>query len=101
MPETPVTRPSLRSDAAIPRAVDRCITITVKSSGKSTQAGIPSAESPNGIRLAPAERSITVQDLMRHSSGLTYGFFGDTPVKKAYQRAHLRPKLSTAPLTMV
>jgi CubicO group peptidase (beta-lactamase class C family) len=53
------------------------------------QVGIPSAESPDGMRLVPAERPITVQDLMRHSSGLTYGFFGDTPVKKAYQQAHL------------
>jgi CubicO group peptidase (beta-lactamase class C family) len=37
----------------------------------------------------PADRPITVQDLMRHSTGLTYGFFGDTLVKKAYQEAHL------------
>ena len=62
------------------------------------QVGIPSAELPDGIRLAPAERPITVQDLMRHSSGLTYGFFGDTPVKKAYQQAHLEadnPDLAT------
>ena len=64
----------------------------------SMQVGIPSAELPDGIRLVPAERPITVQDLMRHSSGLTYGFFGDTPVKKAYQQAHLEadnPDLAT------
>ena len=64
----------------------------------SMQVGIPDAESPDGMRLVPAERPITVQDLMRHSSGLTYGFFGDTPVKKAYQRAHLEadnPNLET------
>jgi CubicO group peptidase (beta-lactamase class C family) len=28
---------------------------------------------------------MTVQDLMRHTSGLTYGFFGEGLVKKAYQ----------------
>ena len=64
----------------------------------SMQVGIPSAESPDGMRLVPAERAMTVQDLMRHSSGLTYGFFGDTPVKKAYQQAHLEadnPDLAT------
>jgi CubicO group peptidase (beta-lactamase class C family) len=64
----------------------------------SMQVGTPDAESPDGMRLVPAERPITVQDLMRHSSGLTYGFFGDTPVKKAYQRAHLEadnPNLET------
>jgi CubicO group peptidase (beta-lactamase class C family) len=31
-----------------------------------------------------AARSITVQDLLRHTSGLTYEFRGDTPVHKAY-----------------
>ena len=64
----------------------------------SMQVGTPSAESPDGMGLVPAERPITVQDLMRHSSGLTYGFFGDTPVKKAYRQAHLEadnPDLTT------
>jgi CubicO group peptidase (beta-lactamase class C family) len=37
-----------------------------------------------GLDGAPLQRPITLQDLMRHTSGLTYGFFGDTPVKKAY-----------------
>ena len=53
------------------------------------QVGVPDVGSPNGMRLVPADRPITVQDLMRHSSGLTYGFFGDTPVKRAYQQAHM------------
>ena len=30
----------------------------------------------------PAKRPITIQDLMRHTSGLTYGARGDTPVHK-------------------
>jgi CubicO group peptidase (beta-lactamase class C family) len=41
------------------------------------------------LALVPAEHPITVQDLMRHSSGFTYGFFGDTLVKKAYLAANL------------
>ena len=46
---------------------------------------------PNGqvMRLVPPEHPMTVQDLMRHTAGLTYGFFGDTPVKKAYLAANL------------
>ncbi len=36
------------------------------------------------MRLVPAARSITVQDLLRHTSGLTYEFRGATPVHKAY-----------------
>ena len=48
----------------------------------------PTAD-PSTIALLPANRAMTIQDLMRHTSGLTYGFFGDTPVKKAYLQAHL------------
>lgn len=31
-----------------------------------------------------AEREITIQDLLRHTSGLTYGFFGESAVDKKY-----------------
>jgi CubicO group peptidase (beta-lactamase class C family) len=41
------------------------------------------------LDLVPAKRPITVQDLMRHTSGLTYGFFGEGLVKKAYVDANL------------
>ena len=34
------------------------------------------------LGLAPLKRPITVQDLMRHTSGLTYGFTGASPVQK-------------------
>ncbi len=36
------------------------------------------------LRQVPANRSITVQDLLRHTSGLTYEFRGSTLVHKAY-----------------
>ena len=36
-----------------------------------------------------AERPITVQDLLRHTSGLTYEFRGDTPIHKAYAEARV------------
>jgi CubicO group peptidase (beta-lactamase class C family) len=36
------------------------------------------------LDLADAKKPITIQDLLRHTSGLTYGFFGDMLVKKAY-----------------
>jgi CubicO group peptidase (beta-lactamase class C family) len=44
---------------------------------------------PHKLVLVPADRPISIQDLMRHTSGLTYGFFGDTPVKKLYAEADL------------
>jgi len=45
------------------------------------------AEGRKTLELVNPRRPITVQDLMRHTSGLTYGFFGEGLVKKAYQEA--------------
>jgi CubicO group peptidase (beta-lactamase class C family) len=42
-----------------------------------------------GLDLVPVKRPITIQDLMRHTSGLTYGFFGEGAVKKLYVEAKL------------
>jgi CubicO group peptidase (beta-lactamase class C family) len=39
------------------------------------------------LRLEPARQPITVQDLMRHTSGFTYGDFGDSLVQREYRRA--------------
>src|SRR6266849_5477221 len=33
---------------------------------------------PEPQALVPANRPMSIQDLFRHTSGLTYGFFGDT-----------------------
>ena len=41
------------------------------------------------LELVPLERPITVLDLMRHTSGITYGFYGDSLVRKAYAGANL------------
>ena len=37
------------------------------------------------LELVDSRRDMTIQDLLRHTSGLTYGFFGDSLVKKEYQ----------------
>ena len=60
------------------------------------------------LELVPPRRPITVQDLLRHTSGLTYGFFGSSLVKTAYNDAKLfaedapnevvAEKLATLPL---
>jgi len=46
---------------------------------------------PNGgqptLELVPAKRDMTIQDLFRHTSGLTYGFFGPGLVKRMYAEA--------------
>ncbi len=35
------------------------------------------------------KRKVTVRDLLRHTSGLTYGIFGDTPVDKMYRQKNI------------
>lgn len=39
--------------------------------------------------LESPKRAVTIRDLMRHTSGMTYGFFTDTPVDKLYRAADL------------
>jgi len=41
------------------------------------------------LRLEPAQRPITIEDLLRHTSGITYGFYGDSPVHKRYAASDL------------
>src|SRR6201991_4076437 len=41
------------------------------------------------LELVPLARPMTVLDLMRHTSGITYGFYGDSLVRKAYKDANI------------
>jgi CubicO group peptidase (beta-lactamase class C family) len=36
------------------------------------------------LKLEPLKRPITILDLLRHTSGITYGFYGEGLVKKRY-----------------
>jgi CubicO group peptidase (beta-lactamase class C family) len=36
------------------------------------------------LKLEPLKRPITIRDLLRHTSGISYGFFGETQVQKLY-----------------
>jgi len=61
-----------------------------------------------GTERLPAKRVMTVQDLLRHTSGLTYAAFGDSPVQMIWRDAQLMTqdqtnaelvtKLATLPL---
>ena len=53
------------------------------------QVGVESmgADGKPALALVPARQPITVQDLLRHTSGITYGIFGDSLVKAAYRKA--------------
>jgi len=50
-----------------------------------------------GVERVPAEREMTIQDLMRHTSGLTYGNRGTTEVYKMYPESS---NVSSLTLTM-
>ena len=41
------------------------------------------------LEFAPLQRSITILDLMRHTSGITYGFYGDSLVRALYSNTLL------------
>jgi CubicO group peptidase (beta-lactamase class C family) len=47
------------------------------------------ADGTKSLELAPPRRPPTVLDLMRHTSGITYGFYGDSLVRKAYAASNL------------
>jgi len=48
------------------------------------------------LRLEKPEREITIQDLLRHTSGLTYGGFGKpTAIRKEYIKTNLSPTNQT------
>jgi CubicO group peptidase (beta-lactamase class C family) len=49
-----------------------------------------------GPEGAPPKRPMTVQDLMRHTSGLTYGLFGNSPVDQMYRKANIFASKSLA-----
>jgi CubicO group peptidase (beta-lactamase class C family) len=41
------------------------------------------------LNLEPLRRPITIEDLLRHTSGITYGFYGNKAVRKLYAQADL------------
>jgi CubicO group peptidase (beta-lactamase class C family) len=51
-----------------------------------TKVGV---ENGDRLDLVPLKRPITIQDLMRHTSGLTYGFTGDSKVQKLMAGARI------------
>src|ERR1019366_6889791 len=41
------------------------------------------------LAIEPARRPITIEDLLRQTSGLTYGFYGDSAVRKLYANSDM------------
>jgi CubicO group peptidase (beta-lactamase class C family) len=55
---------------------------------KGLQVGVekPGPDGKPTLERVPAAREMTIQDLLRHTSGLTYGVFGSSLVKDEYKR---------------
>jgi CubicO group peptidase (beta-lactamase class C family) len=53
------------------------------------KVGVEKPGEKPALALVPVNRPITIEDLLRHTSGLTYGFYGDSMVRKLYARADL------------
>jgi len=49
-----------------------------------------------GVEGAAPKRPMTVQDLLRHTSGLTYGIFGSSPVDELYKKSTIFASKSLA-----
>ncbi len=57
---------------------------------KDLKVGVEKKDEATGkmeLVLEPASREMTIQDLLRHTSGLTYGLFGKSLVKELYNKA--------------
>jgi len=56
----------------------------------------PGVDGKAALEMVTLQRPMTVQDLLRHTSGLTYGVFGSSLVKKQYLEAKLFDASSNA-----
>jgi len=93
--EAPMTLDSIFRIASMTKPIVSVAAMTLSEEGK-LYLGAPVAdyipafgELTVGIERAKAKRTMTVQDLLRHTSGLTYAAFGDSPVQMLWRDADL------------
>ncbi len=78
-------RGKLRLDDPVSKYIPAFADVKVFAGGSATQ---PELRAP--------DRAVTIADLLTHTAGLTYGFFGETPVDSIYRRANLMNPSRTA-----
>jgi len=61
-------------------------------------AKLSEATGPDNIPTERANRQMTIRDLLRHTSGLTYGTFSNTAVDQAYRAAGIGGEVTLADL---
>jgi CubicO group peptidase (beta-lactamase class C family) len=47
------------------------------------------ADGAHSLQLVPPVRPVTIMDLLRHTSGITYGYIGGTLIEEAYTAANI------------
>ena len=54
-----------------------------------TKVGVGSPDDSGVLKLVPEDRPVTIMDLMRHTSGITYDYIGGRLIMKAYSESGL------------
>lgn len=73
----------------LPEYAGQCVPVPEVDGGGATGASV----ARSGSR--PSRQDATVQDLLRHTAGLTYEFLGDAPVQQAYARMRMGRRTRT------
>ena len=58
-------------------------------SGAKVGVGSDTPDGQNVLKLVPADRPVTIMDLLRHTSGITYDYIGGKLIMKAYSDSGL------------
>ena len=53
------------------------------------KVGVSPADGQSVLKLVPADRQVTIMDLLRHTSGITYDYIGGRLIMKAYSESGL------------
>ena len=91
--ETPMKKDSIFRIASMSKPITTVAAMILAEEGKLELAAPVAQYLPEfkdvkvGPEGAAPKRPMTVQDLMRHTSGLTYGLFGNSPVDQMYRKA--------------
>jgi CubicO group peptidase (beta-lactamase class C family) len=104
---TPMRRDSLFRIASMTKPVTAVAALMLMEEGKfalvdpisrhlpelaDLKVGVEVTDPATGVRtlkIEPSRRAVTVQDLFRHTSGLTYGIFGNSLCQKLYREHKL------------
>jgi CubicO group peptidase (beta-lactamase class C family) len=94
-PQTPMKKDSIFRVASMSKPITTVAAMVLVEENK-LDLGAPVAQylpEFKGVKVgaegASPKRPMTVQDLMRHTSGLTYGLFGNSAVDQMYRKAEI------------